>query len=423
MTGRGQDLTREPKKRRKLVVFDVEGVLIPKKRYLFFELGRKRGLPHFLTMVFYGFLYEVGLISLRFALKHVFKPFKGIPEDELVRIFRELPLMPGTEKTIRKLRNDGWKIALMSSGLPSIVVKDLATKLKADYAFGFELAVDDGILTGGIWGDVIERGGKLPLLVEILEKEGLSAEECVIVADDRNNIPMFLPEALKIGYNPDFAVRIKADYVITGDLFEMVSALKGQAKERAGKITRSEIIREAIHMSGFTMPVFASLLGLQPVALFIVLVTALFVISELARMERMNLPFISALTRHAATQPELHEFATAPIYFALGILLTLVIFAPPASSAAIAAFALGDGTASIFGKAFGKEALSFNKGKTLEGSLIGFSFAFLAGLFFIAPPKALIGAAVAMIVESLPLPLNDNLVTPLATALVLSTIP
>jgi dolichol kinase len=228
---------------------------------------------------------------------------------------------------------------------------------------------------------------------------------------------------LKIGYNPDFAVRIKADYVVSGDLLEILPVVKGQAKQREGKLTKREGIREILHMTGFTMPLIAGIIGLQPVALFIVLVTALFVISELARMERMNLPFISALTRHAATQPELYEFATAPIYFALGILLTLAIFAPPASSAAIAAFALGDSTASIFGRAFGKVALSFNKGKTLEGSLIGFSFAFLAGLVFIAPAKALVGAAVAMIVESLPLPLNDNLVTPLATALVLSAIP
>jgi phosphoserine phosphatase len=423
MTSRGHDLVREPKKRRRIIVFDVEGVLIPKKRYLFFELGRTRGLPHFLTMIFYGFLYETGLISLRFALKRVFKAFKGIPEQELVQIFRELPLMPGAEKTVKRLRNDGWKIALISSGLPSIVVKDLAAKLKADYAFGFELSVDNGILTGGIWGDVIERGGKLPLLVEILENEGLSAEECVIVADDRNNMPMFLPEALKIGYNPDFAVRIKADYVVTGELLEILPAVKGKAKQREGKLDNSEIIREAMHMIGFTMPLFASLFGLQPVALFIVLVTALFTISELARMERRNLPLISALTRHAATEPELYEFATAPIFYALGILLTLVFFNPPASSAAIAAFALGDSTASLFGKALGKETLPFNKGKTLEGSLVGFSLAFAAAMFFISPWKALVGAATAMIVESLPLPLSDNLVTPLATALVLSLIP
>jgi dolichol kinase len=64
--------------------------------------------------------------------------------------------------------------------------------------------------------------------------------------------------------------------------------------------------------------------------------------------------------------------------------------------------------------------LPFNKGKSLEGSLFGFFFAFLAGSYFVNPWIALVGAAVAMTVESLPLPLNDNLVTPIVTGAVLS---
>jgi dolichol kinase len=92
------------------------------------------------------------------------------------------------------------------------------------------------------------------------------------------------------------------------------------------------------------------------------------------------------------------------------------------SSPAIAIFALGDSTASIFGRIYGKKTLPFNKGKTLEGSLIGFIFASLAGAFFTSPLKSLAGAVVAMIVECLPLPLNDNLITPLITGAALTLI-
>jgi dolichol kinase len=83
-------------------------------------------------------------------------------------------------------------------------------------------------------------------------------------------------------------------------------------------------------------------------------------------------------------------------------------------------FALGDSTASIFGKMFGRRTLSFNKGKTLEGSLIGFVFAFSAAAFFVNPFMAASGAAVAMLIESLPLPINDNLVLPLVTGALLT---
>jgi dolichol kinase len=89
------------------------------------------------------------------------------------------------------------------------------------------------------------------------------------------------------------------------------------------------------------------------------------------------------------------------------------------NGAAIAIFALGDSTASLFGGLISKNPLPFNKGKTLEGSLVGFFFAFLAGSFFVSPVLALIGAAVAMTIESLPLPVNDNILIPSLTGLAL----
>jgi HAD superfamily phosphoserine phosphatase-like hydrolase len=409
----------KPNRKSKLIVFDVEGVLMPKKRYLFFEVGRTLSFPQFLKIIFIGFLYEMGLISLKSALKRIFKPFKGISVDELLRIFRRVPLMPGTDEVFETLKHEGCKTALISSGLPTVVVQDLALRLQADYAVGFQLEENDGVLTGEISGDVLEHRGKLTVLAKILEAEKLTPNDCVVVADDRNNVPMLLPEALKIGYNPDFAVRLKADIVVTGKLREILAPIEGKPREREKQPSRNELLRESIHACGFFIPLLAFYAGLYVTALFILVVTLLYVMSELARMERKNLPIISYITYHAANQSELFEFTTAPIFFALGILLTLLIFPNPAGSAAIAIFALGDSTASIFGRIYGKKALPFNRGKTLEGSTVGFFFAFLAGSFYIAPLMALIGALVAMFIEYLPLPVNDNLVTPIITGAVL----
>ena len=59
--------------RGRLAVFDVEGVLIPKRRYLLFEVGRKLGFSKFVRIVLFGVFYELGLISLKSAMKHVFR--------------------------------------------------------------------------------------------------------------------------------------------------------------------------------------------------------------------------------------------------------------------------------------------------------------------------------------------------------------
>lgn len=242
-----------------------------------------------------------------------------------------------------------------------------------------------------------------------------------MIADDRNNVPMFLPEMLKIGYNPDFAVRVRADIVVNGELQEILLIVNGIPKEKR-TLSKHEVLRETIHACGFFVPILSLYFGLYLVALFILIIMLLYVMSELARMERRDLPILSSITSNAATQSELYEFATAPIFFALGILLTLLLFPFPASSPAIAIFALGDSTASIFGRIYGQKTLPFNKGKTLEGSLIGLFFAFLAGAFFTSPLKSLVGAVVAMMIECLPLPVNDNLITPLITGATLTLI-
>jgi HAD superfamily phosphoserine phosphatase-like hydrolase len=413
-------LSLPTRRKPKIAIFDVEGVLIPENRYLFFEVGRSLGFLKSLRLLFYGILYWLGIASLKSTMKHVFRPLKGFRIDELLQIFRQIPLVPGMKLVFEKIRSDGCRTALISSGLPTLVVKDLALTLNADKAFGFELEVRNGVFTGEIWGDVIERDGKLLVLRKLLQTEKLTAKDCVVIADDRNNASIMLPEALKIGYNPDFAVRMKADHVVVGRPHEILSLMNSETILNRNLPTKNQVLRETIHACGFAVPLLSGIVGLYPTVLLILLITSLYMLSELLMMERKTLPIVSLITRHAATSEEIYGFRTSPIFFAFGILLTLLFFPRQASGAAIAAFALGDSTASIFGGMLGRKTLPYNKGKTLEGSLIGFLFAFLAAAFFVNPIAALLGAAVAMLIESMPLPLNDNLLVPLITGFVLT---
>jgi dolichol kinase/phosphoserine phosphatase len=404
-------------KKPRLVVFDVEGVLIPKNRF-FFEVGKNLGLSRLIRILFIGFLYQIGVISLKSAMKSIFIGLHGVKNDLLIQVAEKLPVMPSAKAVFDQLRAEGCKTALISSGLPDTVVKKLATVVGADYGFGFEVGLNGETLTGEIRGAVIEANGKYPVLSQLLETEGLSLSDCAVVADDRNNASIFLPEIQKIGYNPDFVLRIKSDEVVTGKLSKILPVINREQKH-ASLPSRNDFVREAIHASGFFVPVVASFISKPIAAALICVVIALYIVSELARLDGKNLPVISAITRLAASQTEMYDFAAAPLYFAVGILATLLLFPVPASSAAIAIFALGDSTASLFGGLISKTPLPLNKSKTLEGSLAGFFFAFLAGSFFISPILALIGAAVAMFVEFLPLPINDNVLIPLVTGFTL----
>jgi len=45
----------------KLVVFDVEGVLIPKNRFIF-AMGKTLGITTLIKMLFMGFFYKAGIL-------------------------------------------------------------------------------------------------------------------------------------------------------------------------------------------------------------------------------------------------------------------------------------------------------------------------------------------------------------------------
>jgi phosphoserine phosphatase len=405
----------------RLVVFDVEGVLIPKNRYLLFEISRKVGFLGFIRVLALGFLYEIGLLSLESALRRIFATLKDLKAEEILQLHKRMPLMPGTEEVFKTLNDKGYRTALISSGLPTPVVEDLATRLKADYAYGLELEIADESLTGTIGGDVLRSGGKAAVLKKILEKENLTPQDCVMVADDRNNLPMFPLCRLRIGYNPDFVLTAKSDFVTKGELTEILPHITGE-KLRVSHpaMSRSRGLRETIHMSSFLLSfICIYLLGNILVSSLILLVTLIYSLSEVARVRGINLPIFSSITWNAANKTELYEFATSPIHFALGIAISLLIFPPPIRYVAITILTLGDGCAHIFGMNFGRTPLPFNKGKNLEGTLFGFLFAFLGAMIFVDPVRGLIAAAVGMLVEALPIPINDNLTMPLASGLIL----
>ncbi len=409
---------------KRLVVFDVEGILIPKNRYLLFEISRKVGFLGFIKILALGLLYETGLLSLDSALRRIFAMLKGLRAEEVLQLHKKIPLMPGTEKVFKRLNAKGYRTALISSGLPVLFVEDLAARLKADYAFGLELEIVNERLTGAIGGNVLKPGGKAVVLKKILAKEGLDSQNCVMVADDRNNLPMFPLCNLRIGYNPDFFLSAKSDYVTRGDLTEILPPIIGKNPQVSHPaISRSRGLRETMHMSSFLLSFISIYLtGNILLASVILLVTVFYTLSEFARIRGINIPILSSITWNAANKPELYEFATAPIAFALGIAISLLIFPAPIRYVAITILTLGDGFAHITGMKLGRTPLPFNKGKNLEGTIFGFLFAFLAAMIFVDPLRALIGAAVGMIVEGLPLPVNDNLTMPLVSGLVLTLI-
>ena len=398
----------------KLVVFDVEGVLIPKARFLLFEVFSRVGLKKFVKAATYGLLYWIGLLSLNEASRRIFKLLKGFPYSKLLTLLNDLPLMPTVGKVFSELKANGFKIALISSGIPQEGLKMLAERLGADYVSGLEISISEGLLTGEISGDVLEPGGKAFALRRILGEDSASIS-CVVVADDRNNASLFEGCNLRIAYNPDFLLGFKADYVVKGELEEILPIITRKGGGEGSQITRRLLLRKLIHIGGFLIP-FACISIIPPafMALIIFSITLLYLASETLRMLSRELPIISHITQAASERYEYEEYVTAPVFYAFGIIITLLIFPNPLGYTAIAALTLGDGFASLAGKGIKMGRNKLNKSKTLTGSATFFIATFIGSLAFVDPLTAFYASFIGMIVELLPLPINDNLTIPIS---------
>ncbi len=411
-----------PEAQNRLVVFDVEGIVVPKRRFMLFEIAGKIGVWPFIKAAFLGLLYEIGLISLKHALQGIYRLFHGLSLERFISLFQGVPLMPGVEHVFKELRKAGFKIALISSGVPRIALEELSVSLGAGYVSGLEIGLSEGILTGYIWGDVIEPDGKAIALKKILNDEPASRSYCVVVADDRNNLPMFRLCDLKIGYNPDFILSFRSDHVVKGELSKIVPLVKGERIESGSRgLSERDLVRELIHIGGFFVSLIcAHLFDRYVIASLILLVTTLYTVSETRRMFGKSLPVIAYITSKATGESEFQEFVASPIFYALGIIISIVLFPEPICYVSITVLTLGDGFAAIFGEKFGENRVPLNKTKNFEGTIGGFFAAFLGSLLFVDPLTALVASAVGMLAEFLPLPVDDNLTIPLASGLVLT---
>jgi dolichol kinase len=183
---------------------------------------------------------------------------------------------------------------------------------------------------------------------------------------------------------------------------------------------RQEVFRKSIHIIGFIVPLMAMFFGTTAAALFITAVSMLYFISEYLRLRDKRFPILTTITNLAmrtGRDEAGNTFVMAPLYFAAGILASLLVFPAPFNYVAIAVVTLGDGAAAIAGRIYGRTRIPCCHGKTLEGSVTGLACAFAGSLIFVSPLTALAAGAAGMLVELLPLRISDNLTMPLIAGL------
>ena len=181
-------------------------------------------------------------------------------------------------------------------------------------------------------------------------------------------------------------------------------------------IQRSEYFRKIIHIFNLVIPFtylfilesrFQVLCILVPLTLFAIVIEYLRVRSVVIKKIFNN--FLKSMLR-------IHEINgkfTGATWVFIGSTLTISIFPKEIAVISLVYMSLGDATAGLVGKKFGKTKF-YNK--TIEGSIAGLIVCLLSGYFVhLALPLVVVisGAFAAMFIELLPISIDDNLSVPL----------
>jgi phosphoserine phosphatase len=212
----GMDIVVQPeplfKKRKKVIVFDMDSTIVEGE--IIDEMARWAGVEKKVAAI-----TEKGMrgeIDFTDSLRERVSLLKGLKVKSLESIAKTIQLTKGSEELIAALKEMGFKVALISGGF-TYFTDILKKRLGFDYAFGNELEIQNGKLTGRVKGEIIDARRKAEIMDEICKKEGITREEVVAVGDGSNDRIMLANAGLGIAFNAKEILKKVADGAITQD--------------------------------------------------------------------------------------------------------------------------------------------------------------------------------------------------------------
>jgi len=194
------------RQRRRLVVFDMDSTIIEGE--VINELANAANVGNQISEITRRAMR--GEMDFQTALRERVQLLKGLPVSVLEEIAASMQLTPGAQELVSTLKAMGFKLALISGGF-TYFTEILKSQLMFDYAFGNELEIQDGILTGNVKGRIIDAAAKGEIVQQLARQEGLTREEIVAVGDGANDQIMLKNAGLGIAFNAHEILQKVAD--------------------------------------------------------------------------------------------------------------------------------------------------------------------------------------------------------------------
>ena len=195
----------------------------------------------------------------------------------------------------------------------------------------------------------------------------------------------------------------------------------------------SEIRRKVFHFAGLSIPIGYSFVDRTTAIYLLIGINVFYFLAEILRfisptLQRLFLRYFAPMLRRSE-----HRAITGTGYYLIGAFLSILVFRKPFAIVSLCFLIIGDFFAALVGVHWGRTKIVAKK--SLEGSLACFVACFTIAFLFLVNPGILdvdqenfgwnvaaAGALAATLAELFPLGINDNLMIPLVSGLVMTIV-
>jgi phosphoserine phosphatase len=207
---------------KRLVVLDVDSTLIREEAIDL--LAERAGVGPQVAAVTARAM--AGDLDFATSLRSRVSLLAGLSTADLAAVRDSLRLTPGARTLVRTLRRVGCQVGVVSGGF-TFVTDRFVAELGLDFAAANELEVIDGVVTGRLVGELVDRAGKARALTRFAEQFGVPLSQTVAVGDGANDIDMLGAAGLGVAFNAKSALRDAADAAVNQPYLDTVLFVLG----------------------------------------------------------------------------------------------------------------------------------------------------------------------------------------------------
>jgi len=198
------------RRNRRLVCFDMDSTLIQAE--VIDKLAELAGVGDQVKAITESAMQ--GEIDFKESFTQRMQLLKGLREDVLHDVAINLPITKGAQRLINTLKSYGFKTAILSGGF-TYFGNYLQKELGIDYVYANQLEIENGVLTGGYIGEIVDGSKKAEYLQELARKEAININQTIAIGDGANDLPMLNLAGLGIAFHAKPTVKNNAQSSIS----------------------------------------------------------------------------------------------------------------------------------------------------------------------------------------------------------------